>query len=50
MGFCMDTILNVRIPKELAAALEAERQRTGCSVSEFTRRALTAALKKAEQK
>jgi hypothetical protein len=46
-----DTFLSIRIPHDLAVALKAEQERTGCSVSEFTRRALVVALnKKAESK
>jgi len=44
-----DTFLSIRIPQELAAALKREQERTGCSVSEFTRRALVAALKKVSE-
>jgi hypothetical protein len=41
----------VHFEKLTVEALKAERQRTGCSVSEFIRRAVTAALeKKAERK
>jgi len=45
-----DTFLSVRIPQDLADALKAEQERTGCPVSEFTRRALKAALPKKEEK
>jgi hypothetical protein len=41
----------VHFEKSTVEALKAERQRTGCSVSEFIRRAVIAALeKKAEGK
>jgi hypothetical protein len=39
----------VHFEKTTVEALKAERQRTGCSVNEFIRRAVQAALQKAEQ-
>jgi predicted HicB family RNase H-like nuclease len=43
----MDKVILVRLPQPLDAALRAERQRTGCSVSEFVRRCVCEALNKA---
>ena len=40
----------VRLPDELAAALKAEKARTGCPVNEFIKRTLTDALKPKEEK
>jgi hypothetical protein len=42
----VSTNIIVRFPDPLAAALKAEQARTGCSVSEFIRRAVIAALEK----
>lgn len=42
----MSVNIIVRFPNTLAAELKAEQARTGCSMSEFIRRAVTDALKK----
>ena len=44
-----DTFLSIRITPEMAAALKAQQEKTGCPVSEYVRRAVAAALK-AEKK
>lgn len=40
----MDKVIIVRLPRPLDAALRAERDRTGCPVSEFIRRAICVEL------
>ncbi len=38
------TIISVRLPGYMAAALAEQKERTGCSVGEYVRRAVMAAL------
>lgn len=42
----MEKIIPVRFPDDLVAALKAEQARTGCTPSEFIRRAVIVALEK----
>lgn len=37
-------VITVRLPDDLAAALKAQKQDTGCPVEEFVRRAVRSAL------